>query len=267
MFSLREIFPSSVANKSAWLVLHFVAPFAHIDAVDPDDGDNAKLSFFIAGGNKQNLFEVSMDTGAVFLSRYIEHTDITFHRLKIAVQDNGKPQEQETQALLNVRIDLTNATFSRVEGPAEIERNILVAGIVGGATIVICIVILVVICQVRMSTRRPRMMKDPSEWQRDKTGIQEECGKSEIEKVAWKAAHNDYKPAPRDPEDVEDEPDLCGPGDHVTMGKVVSLPWSKERGAGGGHDMVDGHLTPATLDQYRKQDFYTFCKVRGWSMV
>ena len=241
-------------------------PFAHIDATDPDDGDNAKLSFFIAGGNKKNLFEVSKDGGTVFLRRYIEDSDTTFHRLKIAVLDNGKPQEQETQALLNIRIDLTNATFARHEGPAEVERNILIAGIVGGATIVISIVMVVVIFQVRSSNRHQRRGKDPSEWQRDKTGIQEECGKSEMEKVAWKVAHTDYKAAPPDPEDVEDEQDLCDPSEHMTMGKVVSLPWSKEKGGGGGGGgvgggMGDGHLNPAALDHYRKQDFYTFCKV------
>ena len=84
--------------------------------------------------------------------------------------------------------------------------------------------------------------------------------------MAWKVAHADYKAAPPDPEDVEDEQDLCDPSEHMTMGKVVSLPWSKEKGGGGGGGgvgggMGDGHLNPAALDHYRKQDFYTFCKV------
>ncbi|KAL8560434.1 hypothetical protein ACOMHN_067314 [Nucella lapillus] len=240
-------------------------PFAHINAVDGDEGDNAKLSFFIAGGNKQDLFEVSPDRGSVFLRRFIEDTDTTFHRLKIAVLDNGKPHQQETQALLNIRIDLTNATFAHHEGPAEMERNILIAGIVGGATIVICIVILVVIFQVRTSTRQPRRSKDPSEWSRDKMSIQEECGKTEMEKMVWKMSHIDYKPAPSEPDDGEDDddPDMCDGPDHMTMGKVVSLPWSKDKGGCGGGERGPGmghQPNHSALDQYKKQDFYTFCK-------
>ena len=239
------------------------APFARINAVDADDGDNAKLSFFIAGGNKNNLFQVSPDSGAVFLRRYIEDTDITFHRLKIAVLDNGKPHQLETQALFNIRIDLTNATFARQEGPAEMERNILIAGIVGGATIVICIVILVVIFQVRTTARHPRRTKDPSEWQRDKMSIQEECGKTEMEKAVWKVAHTQYKPAPSDPDDLdEEEQELCDDSDHMTMGKVVSLPWSNDAKAPGRR--TGGDPGP---DQYKKQEFYTFCKVSVWPAV
>ncbi|XP_076447004.1 protocadherin gamma-A4-like [Babylonia areolata] len=267
--SPEVLFPNAKNNTVTIMWNHVPKiPFAHIDATDPDDGDNAKLSFFIAGGNKKNLFEVSPDHGSVSLRRFIEDTDPTFHRLKIAVLDNGRPQQQETQALLNIRVDLTNATFARHEGLAELERNILIAGIVGGATIVISIVILVVIFQVRTTGRHPRRAKDSGEWKRDKTGIQEECGKTEMEKVAWKMSHVDYKPAPRDPEDAEDEPDLCGPSDQMTMGKVVALPWSNhEKGAGGGggshHSDGDPHMSQAALDQYRKQDFYTFCKVRS----
>ncbi|XP_076467653.1 protocadherin gamma-A4-like [Babylonia areolata] len=237
-------------------------PFAHIDAVDADEGDNAKLTFFIAGGNKQNLFEVSPDRGSVFLRRYIEDTDTTFHRLKIAVLDNGKPHQQETQALLNIRIDLTNATFAHHGGPAEMERNILIAGIVGGATIVICIVILVVIFQVRTSSHHPRRSKDPSEWHRDKMSIQEECGKTEMEKMVWKSAHVDYKPAPSEPDDGEDDDqDFCDGPDHMTMGKVVSLPWSKDKEDGRGPGV--GHQNQMAPDQNKKQEFYTFCKVRN----
>nr|KAG5689953.1 hypothetical protein BaRGS_033634 [Batillaria attramentaria] len=232
-------------------------PFAQIYASDPDDGMNSKLYFFIAGSNKNNLFEVDKDRGLVSLSRYIQANDNFFQRVKIAVQDQGNPQ-LETQAQLIVRIDTTNATFARHDMPAEMEKNILIAGIVGGATIVISIVILVVIFLVRSATRRPRPVKHnlARDWQRDKMGIQEECGKTEMEKVAWKASHGG-KALP-DPEDVDDDPDICdGPSDHVTMGKVVSLPWSNEKGGGGGSD---GHVMHGPLDQYRKQDFYTFCK-------
>ncbi|KAK7474212.1 hypothetical protein BaRGS_00034561, partial [Batillaria attramentaria] len=197
-------------------------PFAQIYASDPDDGMNSKLYFFIAGSNKNNLFEVDKDRGLVSLSRYIQANDNFFQRVKIAVQDQGNPQ-LETQAQLIVRIDTTNATFAPTRRPRPVKHNLA------------------------------------RDWQRDKMGIQEECGKTEMEKVAWKASHGG-KALP-DPEDVDDDPDICdGPSDHVTMGKVVSLPWSNEKGGGGGSD---GHVMHGPLDQYRKQDFYTFCKVRS----
>lgn len=238
--------------------------FATIEATDRDDGRNAKLLFFIAGGNKNNLFEISKDQGTVYLSRYVEASDVDFHRIKIAVHDSGVP-EQETQALLNVRIDLTNATFARQEGPVEMERYTLIAGIVVGATIVICIVIFVVIFHVRSTTRRPRRAgKDSGEWQNDKTGIQEECGKSDIDKVSWKLPHTHVKGQP-DLEDVDEAADAGGPSEQVTMGKVVSLPWSNDR-MDLGHG--DSQLSSVpSLDQYRKQDFYTFCKVRGQALA
>jgi hypothetical protein len=269
------------------------------------------------------LFQVDRDTGEVFLSRYIEETDPTFQYVKVAVHDNGKERQLETQALLHVRIDIRNATFSRREGPAETERNILIAGIICGATIIISIVIFVVICQVKSSSRHPRRNLK-NEWdrrgkgneyvtstggggqgeggggggggggqQRDKLGIQEECGKhTEMEKVVWKVVpnqhqhHNNgpvsgsaiqYKAAPpADPLDgqVVDEEEVDLNDDHVSMGKVVQLPpWSNEKDAmilvGGGRGGAGSmhHARGLSEPAYQQQQFYTFSKVQSITLA
>ena len=248
--------------------------FARIDATDRDNGDSAKLTFILAGNDNPDLFEVSRETGNVRLRRYVQQSDATFYRVRLTVLDGGKPQLQ-TQVLLHVRIDLVNATFAQQEIPTEVERNLLLAGIICGATIVLSIVVIIIICQVRVSNRGPQNRSEKTVLdQRNKMSDQEKCANLNSGNNSWNELQSSiYQVSTKTPPETLNKKTkkhvMCG---DMIMKNVVGSPCNSVnlQSSFANNDISNiekekGFQHPdkvVPIDQYRKQDFYTFCKVR-----
>jgi len=87
------------------------APSGHVVAVisadDPDDGDNACLSYTIASGNDDDLFKVvSPGEGRIAVRRSLLGATNTWRlfTLRVDVADNGTPP-LSTSAILNIVVD------------------------------------------------------------------------------------------------------------------------------------------------------------------
>lgn len=234
-----------------------------VTATDLDLGENKTVSYNIHPEYKGDLFRVDRSSGALFLQRKIRDTDGHFHKLTITAHDWGA-EPQESHTFLNVIIDVTNATFSALDDRAEEEKYILLAGIVVGVTVLFSAIALVIIFLIRRGgNRRSSTNGDKHiEWQVVKTGIQEECGKGEVEKaVAWRGSDVDIK-------DLDDgEPggrylppsdmDITKTGSDDTFKKSLDGSTSCKDGC------LQGHGTLGVIpDSFRKHDFYTLCKVR-----
>lgn len=238
-----------------------------VNATDEDLGENKTVSYFIYSGNKAELFGLDKNTGALFLQRRVKDTDDQIHKLMIAAHDWGVDQ-RETQTILEVFIDVTNATFSALDDGSLEEKYILIAGVVAGLTLLFSVFILVIIFLIRRGGNR-RFSAPPTkhpEWQVVKTGIQEECGKGEVEKVvAWRGSDVDL-----DIKDYDDRmgegnyslhspPDVTKVGTDSTTKKAVcgGSPWNSSK-----EGILQGQpVVGIGVDPYRKQDFFTFCKV------
>lgn len=238
-----------------------------VNATDDDLGENKTISYFIYSGNKADLFGLDKTTGVLYLRRKVKDTDDQNHKLMIGAQDWGVEQK-ESKAFLEVFIDVTNATFSAFDGRDPEEKYVLIAGGVAGVTLLFSIFILVIIFLIRRGNNNGSSVppgKQP-DWQLVKTGIQEECGKGEVEKVvAWRGSDADIEfkdfddGGPGGNYSLHSQPDVTKIGSDGTSKKCLGSPWSSGKdGSLQGQGVIG--LGP---DPYRKHDFYTFCKVRS----
>ncbi|CAG5119442.1 unnamed protein product, partial [Candidula unifasciata] len=234
-------------------------------ATDNDLGDNKKISYYFKTGNKDDLFGLDKTSGILFLQRRIKDSDGQLHKLQIYAHDSGVDQ-RETHAVLDIFIDMTNATFAAVGDSRGDEKYILLAGIIAGVTLLFSVIVLLVIFLIRRSSsHRPSSPVDKHpQWQVVKTGIQEECGKGEVEKINWRGSDIDI-----DVKDSEENgvggnyiphspPDVTKTGSYDTVKKTADgcPPWNNAR-----DEVLAGQSEAGPgVDPYRKQDFYTFCK-------
>jgi len=80
---------------------------AVISADDPDDGDNARLSYTIVSGNEDDLFKVVTPTeGRIAVKRSLLGATKTWRlfTLRVDVRDNGMPP-LSTSAILKIVVD------------------------------------------------------------------------------------------------------------------------------------------------------------------
>lgn len=251
-----------------------------IHATDKDVGRNGSVAYYIKDGNQAGLFAVDRDSGVFSLHRQIKASDDQLHNLKVASHDWGVHQ-QETQHVFRVFINVTNATYAALkEEESKEEKYTLIAGIVAGVTLLLSVIILVIIFMVRRGNGHPHRRPAPPvekhmEWQVVKMGIQEECGKGEVEKVpAWRGSNEDL--------DIREKTDDCGgkggcgssgdgnhfspgsPPDVTKIGNDVTFKKTMSPNAtwhDGRDGIIQSHMIGIGVDPYRKQDFYTFCKV------
>ncbi|CAG5136491.1 unnamed protein product, partial [Candidula unifasciata] len=238
-----------------------------VNATDDDLGENKTISYFISSKyNKADLFGLDKTTGVLYLRRKVKDTDDQNHRLMIGAQDWGV-EPRESEALLEIIIDVTNATFSALDGRDPEEKYILIAGGVAGVTLLFSVFILVIIFVIRRGNNSRSSVppgKEP-DWQLVKTGIQEECGKGEVEKVvAWRGSDADieFKDFDEGEPDgnfsLHSQPDVTKIGIDGTSKKCLGegSPWNSGKDGGLQGQVVLG----LGSDPYRKHDFYTFCK-------
>ena len=113
-----------------------------VKATDADDGHNGKVAYFISSGDESKLFSI-LSTGEIKLNRGITANDKEIFNLIIVAHDLSEQRQLETAARFEIAIDVTNATFSAVSNNAkEDEKLIIIAGVVGGFTLIFAIVVI-----------------------------------------------------------------------------------------------------------------------------
>ncbi len=112
-------FPSAKNNS---LQISGSIPRGHeivqIKATDRDLGDNAKLSYYIAGGNRDGIFALNPASGVLLAAKNFEAISKTNFRLAIVVQDNGYPRLNDEQ-FLNIYIN-HSLMFTSAESKHEV---------------------------------------------------------------------------------------------------------------------------------------------------
>ncbi|XP_046555867.1 protocadherin beta-3-like [Haliotis rubra] len=218
--------------------------FTSIEATDDDIGINAEIMFFITGGNRGNVFTIGRSTGEIRLTRSLTTSDEKEYKLTISAQDSGSPP-QESQTLLIINVNYTNNTIAadwNAEKNAHTYR--IIAGIVGGVTFILSILIVSIILLIR---RNDNARRDTEE----KMGVQEECGKREMERRIWQEVNTEDIKAGFE---REKQGDKCY---KPKMDKDRSFTIDPDR------NTSDSFLSHAALDQYGKPEFFTFRKGHG----
>ncbi|XP_048386387.1 protocadherin-10a isoform X1 [Stegostoma tigrinum] len=100
----RELVPRSA--EPGYLVVRLVA-------VDADDGENARLTFYIAHGNELGLFRMDWRSGELKTARPFPAGNTAPYELLIEVRDHGQPPLSATATVLVLAVD------SAVERPGE----------------------------------------------------------------------------------------------------------------------------------------------------
>ena len=212
-----------------------------VHAIDRDDGINGNLSYSIAGGNKDDTFEIKSLTGEVFLKRRLRMKDATFYTLTVSVQDHGNPQK-ETQQKLNIAVVYVNMTATMADR-SDI-KYIVISGVVGGVTIVMFIVVVAVILYLKRSDTRRRA--------RHSVAVQEHNDAREFEKHYWHSVPGDESSGSAD----DGEKNL----DNILKGDKTMISFES------GPDTEEPYLRKVNSDHYGAQHFYTFRKVSGFTM-
>ena len=270
-----------------------------LNATDDDAGENRTITYLIYSGNNAKLFSLDANSGSLYLRRGVYPDDPQLYKLMIAARDGGV-QSQESVTFLDIVVDVKNASVAWLESEFEFptvedeirkakqERYILIAGVVAGVTLLFAIIIIVVMILIRnggASARRRRQQHapvalgdKPPQWHVVKMSVQEEGGKNGGESgkvVAWRGSDVDIdlKGGGGGGDGMTGggdrssycQPDVTKTGNDATFKKTVaSSHWHD-----GKDDPLQGQSSSNIgigLDPYRKQDFYTFCKVRVCSI-
>ena len=240
------IFPSDHDNTV--IVLSDSVPgtnVSQVKAIDGDEGINAKISYFIADGNKGDLFAIVEHSGEIILNRRITLNDDSHYGLIIKAQDGGRPQH-ESRAKLYIKITFTNITLAQSRAAdAEAKRYMIIAGVVAGVTVVISVIIVTIILFIRRTdfSRRQHAVKssgqDDGSAQRD-VGTWQDTSCEDIKagfRDSSKSIERLYKPR--------------------MTGQTFELePADSEQVA------PDAYYPQTALHRYGNQDFFTFGKVK-----
>lgn len=79
----------------------------NISATDKDEGNNAKITYTISGGNSQEFFKINSLTGALSLQKPLDYEDTNQYTLKIRAQDSGSPPKTNSTTV-NIRVEDVN---------------------------------------------------------------------------------------------------------------------------------------------------------------
>ncbi|NP_001191667.1 cadherin-related protein [Aplysia californica] len=255
--------PKNKTVSFVWSLPTYV-PITRLNATDGDAGENQTISYYIFSGDKTDLFRLEKDTGNLFLRRKVKATDDQLQTLMVAAHDWGVDQ-QESQTFIDLVIDITNATFAAHEEEKWDDKYVIIGGVVGGFTFIFSVTIIIIIVFLILRGLKRRNNSPPPaknmEWQVVKSGVQEECGKQEVSKVAnWRGSDVDIdmKESQEGAYSPDSQPDVTRTGGDNTFKKTLA------QNSQWGDGVLQGQTTVSIgLDPYRKQDFYTFCKVRS----
>ena len=151
-------FPSPLNNT---LQVPFLAPKGYvltkIHAYDSDYGVNARLSYSIAKGNDDGLFDVDGRSGAITVAvPLLQPQKLTYH-LSVMVKDGGKPPQTAVEQL-HIIVNKTATMFAhrKSQGGAAAGgvHNLTVVIALCVATLVLIIVLLIAIILIKRNQRR-----------------------------------------------------------------------------------------------------------------
>jgi protocadherin delta 1 len=142
-----------------------------IEASDDDEGDNARLQYFIYQLNGHRLFRVNSDTGELFVNGSLVEFDKDTFRLDIEVQDRGTPSHSaKTTLFVEVRpaqpvadavsqAPTTGFLLQLLELPVNGQRLAIVVSVLAGCAVII-IASCVAACFVLRRQRKTRQYDD-----------------------------------------------------------------------------------------------------------
>ena len=240
-----------------------------IVARDQDEGMNARLKYYIAGGNEAKVFSLPYpETGEIILVKDLSRTTAVSYALKIEVQDQGIPQQTTASELL-IKIQFVGgAGPGRVFGPNRNQNStastffgdedmkyIIIAGVVGGITVIISIIIVTIIIRLRRPVHDRRHRQGGVI-----TGVQEQGDGRHFDKQLWHSVPvDDLSPLGDEGEKhaVTDKGDGGPPGKGGSGGNNSTL--MRDSNA---PDVTDAYIKKHGGDQYGgQQHLYTFRKV------
>ena len=181
------------------------------------------------------------ETGEIILVKDLSRTRALSYALKIEVQDQGIPQQTTASELL-IKVNFVGGSGPRLYGQShnsasnattaffgdEDVKYIVIAGVVGGVTVIISIVIITILIRLRRPvSRHDRRRQRPGG---PITGVQEQGDGRHFEKQLWHSVPADDITSPG--EDGE----KCGGGG----GGDILLSQKIGGGGGGGKGVVGG---------------------------
>lgn len=236
-----------------------------IAAHDEDEGMNARLKYYIADGNEAKMFQIIPETGDIILLEDLSRTSAMSYALKIEVQDQGLPQQTAVSELLIKVVFVGGAGPSRIGNQGHSVRNynstssaifgdedlryIIIAGVVGGITVIVSIIIVSIIIRLRRPVHERRGRAGAGVG-----GVQEQGDGRHFDKQLWHSVPaDDISPTLEDPDKHSN-----------TLNKEKmdhSIKGSNSLLADGVPDITDAYIKKHGGDQYGGQQLYTFRKV------
>lgn len=157
-------------NNSISIIYEMTAtnrPVAKIIAYDEDDGENAKLSYFLTNSPASpGLFRINHSSGEIML---VKNTNVRAQekpiKLTVTVIDHGKPSLQNT-SILYVTVDFGNKTWTLSDlnnHPDDENKKIgIILGIVTACLLVCVIVVTCIVRRIDDNRRRypPKKLED-----------------------------------------------------------------------------------------------------------
>lgn len=124
-----------------------------IDARDPDEGRNSKLTFSITKGNEDNVFAIDPITGTISINREIKKGDKDAYNLMVVVTDHG---DQPQSALTALRLVVNNTGPCPDRGALRVtsilftsNRNKIILLSIAGATVFLVLILVSAIFALR----------------------------------------------------------------------------------------------------------------------
>ena len=197
-----------------------------IVAKDPDEGDNAKLSYSCTSGNEEGYFTLNKTTGQVVVNKNLGMFDYNHFELVVVVRDHGSPSLRSVTGELHIIVNRSLAVihFQNSSGFSflNIENHHLIVGTVVIVSLVVILIVVIIIVRCRQKQRT----------QGNKYNCRREAKKRDATR---KDANGEWKPVPNYA--VEATPN--GPAEKPR--KNVKFHVNKEDEA---HDDGDGYWPP-----------------------
>ena len=122
-------------------------------AKDPDEGDNAKLSYTCTNGNEEEFFVLNKTTGRLLVNKNLGSFDYNHFVFGIKVQDHGNPKPLSVTGELHVIVNRSLAVihFQNSSGFSflNIEHHHLIVGTVVIVLLVLILVVVIIIVRCR----------------------------------------------------------------------------------------------------------------------
>ena len=181
-------FPSDI-NNMAYIAndLPIGKEVTRIVAKDPDEGDNAKLSYSCTKGNEEGYFALNKTTGQVLVTKNLGSFDYYHFNMMVKVKDHGSPSPRSVTGELHIIVNRSLAVihFQNSSGFSflNIENHHLIVGTVVIVSLVVILIVVIIVVRCRQKQRT----------QGNKYNCRREAKKRDATR---KDANGEWKPVP-----------------------------------------------------------------------